>query len=238
MTLTFLGRGCSNNIYQGNNSAYFIENDEMFLIDCGESVFAKLKEHNLLENLKTVNLLITHTHSDHVGSLGTLILYCYFNIKVKVNIILPRNALHKEDIKNLARIFGCTEEMYDIIDEEEYDNKYKTFTKIRYERTNHVLQICSYGILFETSDGLVYYSGDTKEIDNVKQIIYNNQKIDKIYMDVTTVDSPDNVHVNIGYLNKEIQKELKSKVYCMHLDNDECIEAAKEYGFNVVEVLN
>lgn len=237
MALTFLGRGCSNNIFQKNNSAYFIENDELFLIDCGESVFAKLKEHNLLDNISTINVMITHTHSDHVGSLGTLILYCYFNIKVKVNIILPNNALHKEDIINLARIFGCTEEMYNIIDEEEYDNKYKTFTTIRYKQTEHVSQISSYGILFETTEGLVYYSGDTKEINNVKQIISSGKKIDKIYMDTTTANNPDNVHLYIGYLNEEIPKELKNKVYCMHFNNDECIELAKVYGFNVVELI-
>ena len=238
MTLTFLGRGCSNNINQRNNSAYFIENNELFLIDCGESVFAKLKENNLLDNISTVNIMITHTHSDHVGSLGTLILYCYFNIKVKVNIILPSDALHKEDIKNLARIFGCTEEMYSIINQEEYDNKYKTFKTIRYKQTEHVSQICSYGILFDTTDGLVYYSGDTKEINNIKEIISSGQKIDKIYMDTTTANNPDNVHFYIGYLNDEIPEELKKRVYCMHFNNDECIEAAKGYGFNVVEVLN
>ena len=238
MTLTFLGRGCSNNISQGNNSAYFIENNELFLIDCGESVFAKIKSNNLLESTSTVNGMITHTHSDHIGSLGTLILYCYFNIKVKVNIILPREALHKDDIKNLAKIFGCTDEMYDIVDEEEYDNKYKTFTKIRYKQTEHVSQICSYGILFDTTDGLVYYSGDTKEVNNIKQMISSGEKIDKIYMDTTTANTPNNVHLYIGYLNEEIPNELKNKVYCMHFNNDECIEVARRYGFNVVDIKN
>lgn len=238
MDLIFLGRGCSNNVKQKNNAAYFIENSELFLIDCGESVFTKLKENNLLDSINTVNIMITHTHSDHVGSLGTLILYCYFNIKVKVNIILPSHALHKEDIKSLTRIFGCTEEMYCIIDEEEYDNKYNTFKTIRYKQTNHVPQICSYGILFDTTDGLVYYSGDTKEVNNIKEIISSGQRIDKIYMDTTTANSPDNVHFYIGYLNEEIPETLKNKVYCMHFNSEECIEVAKKYGFNVVETLN
>ena len=29
--------------------------------------------------------------------------------------------------------------------------------------------------------------------------------------------------------------ELKKRVYCMHLNNDSCIEQAKASGFNVVE---
>ena len=61
MDLIFLGRGCSNNVKQKNNAAYFIENNELFLIDCGESVFAKLKENNLLDNINTVHIMITHT---------------------------------------------------------------------------------------------------------------------------------------------------------------------------------
>ncbi len=42
MELTFLGRGAAFNPKEGNNSAYFIEKDELFLIDCGERIFDKL----------------------------------------------------------------------------------------------------------------------------------------------------------------------------------------------------
>ena len=118
--------------------------------------------------------------------------------------------------------------MYSIIDEEKYDNKYKTFKTIRYKQTNHVSQICSYGILFDTTDGLVYYSGDTKEINNIQEMISSGQRIDKIYMDATTSNSPDNVHFYIGYLNEEIPEVLKNKIYCMHFNNDECIEVARK----------
>lgn len=72
MDLQFLGRGASFNPKEGNNSAYFIENRQLFLIDCGESIFERLVENGLLEDVDAINLMITHTHSDHVGSLGTL----------------------------------------------------------------------------------------------------------------------------------------------------------------------
>ena len=89
MELKFLGRGSAFNVKEGNTSAFFYSNGELFLIDCGESVFERVVNNYLLDNIKAINILITHTHGDHVGSLGSLILYCYHNLDIKVNIILP-----------------------------------------------------------------------------------------------------------------------------------------------------
>ena len=56
MELSFLGRGCAFNPKEGNNSAYFIENNTLFLIDCGESIFERIISTNLLENIDDVIL--------------------------------------------------------------------------------------------------------------------------------------------------------------------------------------
>ena len=42
MNLLFLGRGAAFNPKEGNTSAYFLENNQLFLIDCGESVFERI----------------------------------------------------------------------------------------------------------------------------------------------------------------------------------------------------
>ena len=57
MDLKFLGRGSAFNVLEGNTSCYFIEKDELFLIDCGENVFnclikKKLSEYKLLKKIK------------------------------------------------------------------------------------------------------------------------------------------------------------------------------------------
>ena len=65
MELKFLGRGAAFNPKEGNNSAYFIENNQLFLIDCGESIFERLFENGLLKSVESINLMITHTHYDH-----------------------------------------------------------------------------------------------------------------------------------------------------------------------------
>lgn len=81
MQLHFLGRGNSSNVKEGNTSAYFIENQHLFLIDCGETTFTKLLLLKKLENIKEIHIMITHTHSDHIGSLSSLLMYCYYNQK-------------------------------------------------------------------------------------------------------------------------------------------------------------
>ena len=193
-------------------------------------------EKQLLDTINCINIMITHTHSDHVGSIGSLIMYCYYVINKKVNIIISKNCLYKKDLIDLIRIFGCTKEMYRVIDETQFDNKYKLFNNIRFIKTEHVSQIPSYGILFDTENGLIYYSGDTKELNNISNIISSTKTIDKIYIDTTSTNITNNVHVYIGDLNNLIPDYLKNKIYCMHVNDEKCMEMAIEYGFNIVKV--
>ena len=233
MELLFLGRGSSFNTSEGNTSAYFIDKNELFLIDCGESIFERIIEKGLLNDVDCVNVMITHTHSDHVGSIGSLIMYCYYVIKKNVNIIISRDSLYKDDIIDLIRIFGCTSDMYRIVYEDEY-NDYDMFNSINFVKTNHVKEIPSYGILFDTNNGIVYYSGDTSDLNNVSDLINSDLDIDKIYVDTTSSDVVNNVHVFIGNLNELVSKSLKKRVYCMHINDKKCIDMVMEYGFNVV----
>ena len=234
MELFFLGRGSAFNTCEGNNSAYFIDKNELFLIDCGESIFERIIDKGLLDDINCVNVMITHTHSDHVGSIGSLIMYCYYVIHKSINIIISKDSLYKDDLINLIRIFGCTNDMYSVVYEDEFDNKYSLFNSIKYMKTNHVKEIPSYGILFNTTDGVLYYSGDTSDLDNIFDLINSGVVIDKIYVDTTSSDAANNVHVYIGNLYELIPIDLRDKVYCMHVNDKKCIDMAIEFGFNVV----
>jgi len=236
MELKFLGRGAAFNPKEGNNSAYFVEENQLFLIDCGESIFERLFETGLLQNVESVNLMITHTHSDHIGSIGSLAMYSFYVLHKPINIILPKDAKHLANIEKVLSGFYVEEQMYSYIDETSLDNKYTTFNNIRYIETNHRDDLNCYGLLFNTSDGIVYFSGDTKELKVAKSLIDSGEKIDKMYIDTTTDNYPGNVHVYIGDIEKTIPDEMKDRVYCMHINNDKCIEQAKDLGFNVVEI--
>lgn len=235
MDLKFLGRGAAFNPKEGNTSAYFIEKKDLFLIDCGESVFERLIDKNLLEKIDSVNVMITHTHSDHIGSLGSLVMYSFYTLHKPLNIILPENAKHLSNIENILSGFGCTKLMYNYVFEESFDNKHNTFNNIRYIVTNHCKELNCYGLLFNTNNGIVYYSGDTNDVNSIKALIDSKKQIDKLYIDTTSINYPGNVHLYIGILNDIIPNKLKKYVYCMHFNSDDCIYKAKEYGFNVVE---
>ena len=236
MEILFLGRGSAFNFKEGNTSAYFIENKQLFLIDCGESIFERLMNKNILKNIETINILITHTHSDHVGSLGSLISYSFYKLHKQINIIVPRNYKFKRNLKNLLNIFGCKKNKFNFIDEKKYDNKFKSFKKIRFIKTKHSKNLICYSIIFYTDKGIIFYSGDTKDINNIIKLISSNEKIDKIFVDTTTEDYNNNIHLFIGDIDENIPKNLKKKVYCMHLNDTNNTQMIKEFGFNVVEI--
>lgn len=236
MNLLFLGRGAAFNPKEGNTSAYFLENNQLFLIDCGESIFERIINKKILNNIETINVIITHTHSDHVGSLGSLISYSYYKLHKPINIIVPNNYKFKKNLKNLLNIFGCGKNKFTFIDEKNYDNKYKSFEKVRFIKTVHSKNLICYSIIFYTNKGIIFYSGDTNDLNNIIKLISSNNKIDKIYIDTTTENYSGNVHLYIGDLQKVIPKQLIEKIYCMHLNDTNNIEMIKEFGFNAVEI--
>ena len=65
-------------------------------------------------------------------------------------------------------------------------------------------------------------------------LLSDNVKISKMYIDVTSTNSKDNIHLYIGKLIEKIPSNLKEKVYCMHFNNQKCIDEARSNGFHVV----
>ena len=235
MELTFLGRGAGFNPSEGSTSSYFIDNNELFLIDCGESIFKTILEKKLLDSVSTINLFITHTHTDHVGSIGSLILYTSVVKKLPVKIITGESMGYLPNLKSLFDIVGLTGQMYDFTGVSSFAGKYSLFNNVNYFKTTHCDELESCGILFETDSGLVLYSGDLNDPAILMEIIKSGRKIDKMYVDSSNDRKTNLHHITIHQLNEIIPPELKSKIYCMHVNNDKCVEEALAYGFNVVE---
>ena len=57
MKLKFVGTGSAFSS-ETNNSAYFINNNNLFLIDCGETVFPVLKKSGVLEKVDNIYVFI------------------------------------------------------------------------------------------------------------------------------------------------------------------------------------
>ena len=236
MELHFLGRGAGFNPAEGSTSAYFIDKGELFLIDAGESVFRTLLENKILDAVSGVNLFITHTHSDHAGSLGSLILYVKMVKNLTVNIIVDKNMSYLTNLHFLLGIFGLTYNMYRFCAASNLDNAYSTFKKVSYVRTKHCDELDSCGILFETVEGLVFYSGDMRDPSPIRELLDSGARVDKIYVDSNNSREPNMHHVSIHLLNNIIPPEFKSKIHCMHINNSRCAEEARAYGFSVVSI--
>ena len=238
MNLKFLGRGSAFNTKEGNTSAYFIEDSTFFLIDCGENIFSRIEQKNLLDGIKEVYIFITHLHPDHVGSLGSLIFYGYAVKKIPINIVVGQATVYSYDLKEMLGFNGCTENMYKMVPEISLTKKFKSFNSVTYFYTSHCPEISACSIVFRTREGIVFYTGDTNDLGNLQTIMLSTSfnKIKAMYVDSTSLDYPGNVHLCIHRLAIHTPEIFRAKIYCMHFNDDKCIKLAKDYGFNVVEV--
>lgn len=233
--LKFLGRGSAFNIKEGNNSAYIKQNDELVLLDCGESVFERLINKSLLDDVKGVHVLITHLDSDHVGSLSSLIYYCYYIKHIVVNVYFPNSALdlYDNDLHNLLNLQGHMEgQDYKFFHLGIGVNNFTTFDIVKPIRVKHIETLNCFGYLLYIGVKLIWYSGDCSEISNV----INEYNIDEFYQDTCLADYKGNVHTSLRVLCEAIPEDRRDKIYCMHIDSDELIKKAKQEGFNVVEL--
>ena len=75
-TLKFLGS--DSGFGKKNNSAYIERENKITIIDCGFTVFQELQKKFNFNKYEEINVIITHLHNDHAGTLSQLILYLYF----------------------------------------------------------------------------------------------------------------------------------------------------------------
>lgn len=237
--LKFIGSGSAFNTELGNTSAYYKEGDQLFLIDCGSDVFKKIRESEILSGVENIHVLITHSHSDHIGSLGDLILFSYFSMgeimRIKTNVY----SIGATSIKEILKLMGVTEEYYNYIPTlhtlETRLKQFKDFSIVEPYRNEHVDEIFSFGYVLEINEKKIYYSGDTNNLDKHVLNLINNGEIDYAYIDTCKADHDGNVHLSLRKLSELIDEDARERVYCMHLDESFDVEEAEEMGFNVVE---
>jgi L-ascorbate metabolism protein UlaG (beta-lactamase superfamily) len=234
MELTFLGCGAGFFPAEGSTSAYFLDKGELFLIDSGESIFKTLLEKKTLDSASALNIFITHTHSDHVGSLGSLLLYASVAKKFRTNIISDDNMAYTHQISTLLKIYGVTEHMYQFVDSSALDHRYSQFNKVRYIKTYHCGELETCAIMFETGGGLVFYSGDMKDPAPLLEIVRSGKKVDKIFIDSNNDPNPNPYHVTLKEIYDIVPPELRPSIYCMHFNSKQCREDALACGFKVV----
>jgi ribonuclease BN (tRNA processing enzyme) len=230
--LNFLGRGSGYNVNEGNTCAYIKNDDTLLLIDCGESVFEKIIKKDLINGIKNVYILITHMHSDHVGSLGSFVGYCYWKSNITSNVYFHEKQKIGEFLKFTGAVEGQSFLMHGT-ENQRIDSLGITFNS---RLTKHSKTINTYSYLLNFDYGNdIFYSGDTYEtnIDIIPFLETGNL----IYHDTCLNDNKDNVHTSLRVLCDKIPYKYRKQVYCIHIDGENFIEKAKDEGFNVAEVV-
>ena len=206
-TLTFLGK--DSGFGKHNNSAYIEDNNKLIIIDCGFTVFEQLKNKFDFNKYSNIEIIITHLHNDHAGSLSQIILYLWFIYNKKVTIYSKC-----ERIRDYLEITGTPKESYEIKNESE---------NITFIKTNHVQHLDAYGFKLKVKDKNIVYTGDTNTLNPFLPYI-ENEKIDELYVDVSRFGG---AHLKIDDIVEELAKINKSGtlVDLMHLDDKEYINA-------------
>lgn len=71
MELHFTGTGAAYYPRLGSNAAFFVKNNHLFMIDCGESTFRKMEARDEIRTCDKITVFITHLHADHIGTVST-----------------------------------------------------------------------------------------------------------------------------------------------------------------------
>jgi len=232
--LDFIGTGSAFNTERGNTSAVIKKNNSLILIDCGGTVFHRLQQLNIFDGVDNLYIVITHTHPDHVGSLGEVIFYSYYILKHRPIIFFPKRELMEQFLTSI----GVSAEMYHLNSANmvnENDVQFGDFS-LEFSSVCHVDTIPAYGFIMELNGNKFYYSGDANSIsDKVIDKIISGE-IYRIYQDTCGLDYKGNNHLSLRKLCDIIPQELRNKVYCMHLDKYITEKEIKQNGFNVVDI--
>jgi ribonuclease BN (tRNA processing enzyme) len=227
INLRFLGLGAAFYPALKNTNAFFTVDNDLYLIDCGETAFAQLRDMPALVSAERITAVITHLHSDHVGSLATLIAYCRFALGKNVTVLFPH-----ENITELLKIMAIERTWYSWIPAQEAGEKV-TFKAYEVE---HVKTMRCYGYLIGLGDERVYYSGDAKHIPQEIIDLFFEGKVNRIYQDAAIEEANCLTHGSFVEIEKIFPPETRSRVFCIHLDTD-YRALIKEKGFSIPPLL-
>lgn len=202
--LNFLGR--DSGFGEKNNSAYIEIENKLIIIDCGFTVFEQVKEKFDFNKYNNIEIIITHLHNDHAGSLSQVILYLWFIYNKKTTVYSKCSR-----IKEYLDITGTPSDAYEIKDKA--DN-------LEFIKTEHVEHLDAYGFRLNIDNKNIVYTGDTNTLEPFLPYLNN---ADEFYVDVSKFGG---AHIKIDNV-LEILKKIKesgTNVYLMHMDDKKYIE--------------
>ena len=198
-TLKFLGSDAG--FGDKNNSAYIETDNKLIIVDCGITVFNTIKTKFDFKKYNEIEIIITHLHNDHAGSLSQFILYLWYVYNIKAKVVSAC-----KNMKTFLEITGTPDEAYTLV---------KTDTNIKFIETEHVKELDCYGFQLKLNNRTILYTGDTKTI---KPFLPYIDDTDELYIDVSKNGG---VHLKIEDVLQDLRniKQNGTNVYLMHVDD-------------------
>ncbi len=211
--LLFTGRGSA--FADEHNSAFFVYEKELILLDCPASAFQKLKKIKP-EQFRHIYILITHTHGDHSGGTGAMIQYAWFVLHhLPVTVIAP-SKLVQEDLRLLlTRIEGCSQEWFTLTTADKIQKSWL----VRPIPTVHANQLKGkcFGWQLYIDGRNVIYTGDTAMLKDYLPYLTPGTVF---YTEAAFYYSK--VHLYLPKILPELIRMTENdiQVFLMHLDNE------------------
>ena len=221
--LKFLGRGSA--FTDEHNSAYFVADDELVLIDCPMSAFLRLNDKNLAL-YDHIYVLITHTHGDHSGGIGMLIDLLQFSVKTPITIVAPSKEVEADLFYFISRVEGCNSAWYELISVDDLDKDW-FICSIPTTHTEELEGKC-FGYYLSIEGNKVIYTGDTNTILPYEKYIESGSYL---YTEISAYKS--SVHLYCSDMVQKITDYVNSgvHVYLMHMDDEKRIaQVMKDTG--------
>ncbi|GAB4409023.1 MAG: hypothetical protein OHK0039_12500 [Bacteroidia bacterium] len=155
MRFQFIGTGGAFDFEYGNAAVWVTFHGQHILLDCGSTVYPRLRAKGLIDQIDYV--LITHCHDDHIGSLSTTILHQTYNRQQPRKPVILYPSVSFRDILYNYLSFSIphpedfvTLEPLSLLPGIEAIDTYGL----------HVPEMPSFGYCFEDDQEIVLYSGD------------------------------------------------------------------------------
>lgn len=225
MILKFLGNGSA--FSKTHTSSYFIYDDDIYFLDI--SMYNVDKAMSLKpEKYRNIYIFITHMHDDHVGGIGLFIEKLYFLKGRRPIICIPRELFG--DMFVYLKTIGIRRDMYKM-NARNMGQYYKVY---KVDHAPELKDKC-FGYKFEIGNESFIYTGDTNSLE---PFMNDMAGTNELYTECATTKSP--VHFDLEtHLNDLLEiYNSGTKVYLMHIDNEEKVRTLIEgYPFKIVETI-
>lgn len=261
LTPKFTGYGAGNNPTMGSNSAYIMTPDDgMILLECGETVFARMINLKDFQRAQWLTIIVSHTHSDHAGSLGNMVLYNYQVLNRPVTIIAG-GMRQKSELRSLLKAFGVPRKAYCMLTHKDVMRTSRNYARslhlcplgVYMPATSHVPELACHSVIMTSSesvdankddDQVLFWSGDTND-PFIGIYVLKEQPNMRSYVEVCGEANPYHTSLDeIEYcLDLMTQDDVRAKwryrkqITLMHFDSEATLRRAEKLGYSIPKLV-